>query len=92
MTSGCLKSLSDQVKAEVNNAKRNREERLKAQQDVEVKLEKLRQESFIKETEEALSKHLNNISQKVVSYLLQDDVRSAFCTWEKKGSAANRRR
>ena len=84
MTSGCLKSLSDQVKAEVNNAKRNREERLKAQQDVEVKLEKLRQESFIKETEEALSKHLNNISQKVVSYLLQDDVRSAFCTWEEK--------
>ena len=84
MTSGCLKSLSDQVKAEVNNAKRNREERLKAQQDVEVKLEKLKQESFIKETEEALSKHLNNISQKVVSYLLQDDVRSAFCTWEKK--------
>lgn len=84
MTSGCLKSLSDQVKAELNKAKRNQEERLKAQQDVEVKLEKLRQESLIKETEEALSKHLNNISQKVVSYLLQDDVRSAFCTWEKK--------
>ena len=84
MTSGCLKSLSDQVKIEVNNAGRNREERRKAQQDVEKKLDKLRRGSFIKETQEALSKHLNNISDQVRSYFLQDDVRRAFCLWEKK--------
>ena len=83
MTSGCLKSLSDQVKVEVSNAKRNREERRKAQQDVEKKVDKLRRGSFIKETEEALSKHLNNISEQVRSYFLQDDVRSAFCLWKK---------
>ena len=84
MISGCLKSLSDQVKAEVNEAKRDREDRLKAKKDVEEKLDKLRQGSFIKKTEEALSKHLSNISQQVKSYLLRDDVRSEFCTWEEK--------
>ena len=83
MTSGCLKSLSDQVKVKLN-AKHNQEERRKAQQDVEKKLDKLRQGSFITETDEALSMHLKDISQKVISYLLQNEVRSAFCTWEKK--------
>ena len=84
MISGCLKSLSDQVKAEVNEAKRDREDRLKAKKDVEVKLDKLRQGSVIKDTEEALSKHLSNISQQVKSYLLRDEVSSAFCRWEEK--------
>ena len=84
MISGCLKSLSDKVKAEVNQAKGDREDRLKAKKDVEEKLDILRQGSFIKETEEALSKHLSNISQQVKSYLLQNEVRSAFCTWEEK--------
>ena len=84
MISGCLKSLSDQVKAEVNEGKRDREDRLKAKKEVEVKLDKLRQGSFIKDTEEALSKHLSNISQQVKSYLLRDEVSSAFCTWEEK--------
>ena len=84
MTSGCLKSLSDQVKVELNKAKHNQEERRKAQQDVEKKLDKLRQGSFLTETDKALSMHLNDISQQVRSYLLQDDVKRAFCTWEKK--------
>ena len=83
MTRGCLKSLSDQVKVKLN-AKHNQEERSKAQQDVGKKLDKLRQGSFITKTDEALSMHLNDISQKVISYLLQNEVRSAFCTWEKK--------
>ena len=84
MISGCLKSLSDQVKAEVNEAKRDREDRLIAKKEVEVKLDKLRQGSFIKDTEEALSKHLSNICQQVKSYLLRDEVSSTFCTWEEK--------
>ena len=84
MSSGCLKSLSDQVKVELNKAKHNQEERRKAQQDVEKKLDKLRQGSFLTETDKALSMHLNDISQQVKSYLLQDDVKRAFCTWEKK--------
>ena len=84
MNSGCLKSLSDQVKGEINNAKRSREDRLKAQKDVEVKLEKLKDGAFIKETDKALSKHVKNISAQVKSYLQQDEVRTAFCTWEEK--------
>ena len=84
MSSGCLKSLSDQVKVELNKAKHNQEERRKAQQDVEKKLDKLRQGSFLTETDKALSMHLNDISQQVRSYLLQDDVKRAFCTWEEK--------
>ena len=84
MTSGCLKSLSDQVKVELNKAKHNQEERRKAQQDVQKKLDKLRQGSFITETDEALSMHVNDISQQVKSFLLQDDVKRAFCTWEEK--------
>ena len=84
MNSGCLKSLSDQVKGEVNNAKRTREDRLKAQKDVEEKLEKLKDGASIKDTDEALSRHVKNISAQVKSYLQQDEVRSAFCTWEEK--------
>ena len=84
MTSGCLKSLSDQVKVELNKAKHNQEERRKAQQDVQKKLDKLRQGSFITETDEVLSMHVNDISQRIKSFLLQDDVKRAFCTWEEK--------
>ena len=84
MNSGCLKSLSYQVKAEVHNAKRTREDRLKAQRDDEVKLKKLREGASIKETEEALSRHVKNISEQVRSYLQRDEVRRAFCTWEEK--------
>ena len=84
MNSGCLKSLSDQVKGEINNAKRSREDRFKAQKDVEVKLEKLKDGAFIKETDKAISRHVKNISTQVKSCLQQDEVRSAFCTWEKR--------
>ena len=84
MNSGCLKSLSDQVKGEINNAKRSREDRFKAQKDVEVKLEKLKDGAFIKETDKAISRHVKNISTQVKSCLQQDGVRSAFCTWEEK--------
>ena len=72
------------MKAKVTNTKRSREDRLKAQQDVKVKLKKLREGASIEETEEALSKHVNNISKQVRSHLQQDEIRSAFCTWEEK--------
>ena len=72
------------MKAEVNNARRNRDERLKAREEVQVKLEKLKQGASIQETEEALSDHVKRISREVQSYLQSDDVRSAFCTWEEK--------
>lgn len=84
MNSGCLKYLSDQVKGEVNKAKRNREDRLKDQKKVEVKLKKLKDGASIKETDEALSRHVENIAAQFKSYLRQDEIRRAFCTWEEK--------
>ena len=72
------------MKGKVNNAKWTQEGRLQAQKDVEEKLEKLKDGASIKETDEALSRHVENISAQVKSYLQQDEVRSAFCTWEEK--------
>ena len=72
------------MKGEVNNAKRIREDLLKDQKKVEVKLKKLKDGAFIKETDEALSGHVKNISAQVKSYLQQDEVRSAFCTWKEE--------
>ena len=79
-----LTSLSDQVKGEMKNAKRNREERLKARADVELKLDKLKQGIPIREIEEALSKHVKHLSAQVKMYLQSDEVRRAFCTWTEK--------
>ena len=84
MSSGCLKSLSDQVKGQVNKAKRIREDRLNDQKDVEVKLEKRKDGASIKEIDEALSRYVKNIAAQVKSYLQQDEVRRAFCTWEEQ--------
>ena len=49
-----------------------------------MKLEKLKDGVFIKDTDKALSRHVKNISAQVKSCLQQDEVRSAFCTWEEK--------
>ena len=72
------------MKGEVNNAKRIREDLLKDQKKVEVKLKKLKDGASIKETDEAFSRHVKNISAQVKSYLQQDEVRSAFCTWKEE--------
>ena len=72
------------MKGEVNNAKRIREDLLKDQKKVEVKLKKLKDGASIKETDEALSGHVKNISAQFKSYLQQDEVRSAFCTWKEE--------
>ena len=49
-----------------------------------MKLETLKDGAFIKDTDKALSRHVKNISAQVKSCLQQDEVRSAFCTWEEK--------
>ena len=82
--SALLTSLSDQVKGEMKNVKRNREERLEARKDVELKLDKLKQGIAIRETEEALSKHVKQLSAQVKIYLQSDEVRRAFCAWTEK--------
>ena len=72
------------MKAELKNARRSREERLQAREEVRVKLEKLKHGNPIREIEEAFSDHVKRISERVTSFLQSDDVRSAFCTWTEK--------
>ena len=82
--SGHLTSLTNQVKAELKNARRSREERLHAREEVRVKLEKLKHGNPIREIEEGFSDHVKRISERVTSYLQFDDVKSAFSTWTEK--------
>ena len=68
------------MKGEIN-IKRSREERLKAREEVESKLERLKQGNLLSEIQEAFSHHVKRISGRVISYLQWDDVRRAFCKW-----------
>ena len=68
----------------MNNTKRNREARLKARKEVEVKLGKLKQGASIRETKEVLSNHVKRISDRIKSYFQSDNVKSAFCTWKEE--------
>ena len=68
----------------MKNAQRNQEERHKAREEIQVKLQKLGQGIAIQEIKEAFSDHVKNISRKVRLYLQSDDVRRAFCTWTEK--------
>ncbi|KAL9963713.1 hypothetical protein ACROYT_G027246 [Oculina patagonica] len=82
--SGELCNLSDQAKGEIRNAKRNEEERIKVREEVEGKLEKLKQGTPIRDIEDTISNHVEHIRQKMTSYLQLDDVRHRFCTWSDK--------
>lgn len=68
----------------MRNAKRNGEERRKVRKQLEVKLEKLKQGTSIREIEDAISNHVRTISQKMTSYLQSDEVSSRFCRWDEK--------
>ena len=74
--------MSDQLKSAMRNAKRNRQERVKAREQLKVKLEKLKKGIFIQEIEDAISIHVNNLCEKITSYMRSDEVRRRFCTWE----------
>ena len=74
----------DQAKGEMRNAKRNGEERLKAREELEEKLEKLRKGTPIRDIEDAISNHIKHVCQKMTSYLQSDAVRHRFCTWSDK--------
>ena len=76
--------MSDQVKAEIKNSKRNREERLKARKEVESELGELRQGNDISEIQKVFSDHVKHISGRVISYLQSDDVSRAFCKWTER--------
>ncbi|KAL9963718.1 hypothetical protein ACROYT_G027252 [Oculina patagonica] len=82
--SGELCYMSDQVKGEMRNAKRNQEERLEARKEVEEKLNKLKQGITIRDIEDAISDHVTHLRQEMTTYLQSDEVRRRFCTWSDK--------
>ena len=74
--------MSDHLKGAMRNAKRCGEERLKVREELEVKLEKLKQGTSIRGIEDTIGDLVKNLGQEMTSYLQSHDVKSSFCTWE----------
>ena len=72
------------MKVEMRNAKLNGEERLKAREELQEKLVKLKQATPIQGIEDAISNHVTDLRQKLTSYFQSDDIRHRFCTWSEK--------
>ena len=73
--------MSDQLKGEIQNAKRNKEERLKAREELDEKLSKLKQGTPIREIEDAITSYVEQAKIKLASYLKTEEVRSKFFRW-----------
>ena len=73
--------MSDQLKGEIQNAKRNKEERLKAREELDEKLSKLKQGTPIREIEDAITSYVEQAQIKLASYLKTEEVRSKFFRW-----------
>ena len=72
------------MKGEMRNAKLNGEERLKAREELQEKLAKLKQATPIQGIEDAISNYVTDLSEKLTSYFQSDDIRHRFCTWSEK--------
>ena len=73
--------MSDQLKGEIQNAKRNKEERLKAREELDEKLSKLKQGTPIREIEDAITSYVEQAQIKLASYLKTEEVRRKFFRW-----------
>ena len=65
----------------MKNAIRNKEERLKAREELEEKLSKLKQGTPIREIEDAITSYVEQAQIKLESYLKTEEVRSKFFRW-----------
>ena len=75
------------MKGELRIAKRSRtkEELLQIKKEIEEnELKRFKENTFIRDTNEALSNHVTRISERLRFYLSSDEVRYAFCTWTEK--------
>lgn len=68
----------------MRNAKRCGEERLKVREELEVKLEKLKQGTFIREIEDKIEDLVKKLGDELTSHFQSAEVRLRFCTWEEK--------
>ena len=65
----------------MRNAKRNKEDRLKAREELDKKLHTLKQGIPIREIENAITSHVKHICERLASLLQTDEFRQKFCSW-----------
>ena len=66
----------------MRNAKRSEEERLKVREGLEVKLEKLKQGTFIREIDNKIEDLVTKLGHELTSHFQSAEVGLRFCTWE----------
>ena len=76
--------MSDQFKGEIRNAKRNKEDRVKAREELDKKLHTLTQGIPIREIKDAISSHVNQLNEKLASFLKTVEFRRTFSSWTEK--------
>ena len=65
----------------MQNAKRNKVERLKAREELDEKLSKLKQGTFIRKFEDAITSYVKQVQEKLASYLQTEEFRRKFFRW-----------
>ena len=65
----------------MQNAKRNKVERLKAREELDEKLSKLKQGTFIRKFEDAITSYVKQVQEKLASYLQTEEFRKKFFRW-----------
>ena len=73
--------MSDQLKGEMKNAKRNKEERLKIRKELDEKLSKLKEGTHFQEIEDAIASYVKQTQTKLESYLQTEEFRRKFFRW-----------
>ena len=68
----------------MRNAKRNKEDRAKAREELDNKLHKLKQGIPIQEIEDAISSHVKQLNERLASFLNTDEFRRTFSSWTEK--------
>ena len=65
----------------MQNAIRNKEERLKAREELEEKLSKLKQGTPIRKFEDAITTYVTQVQEKLASYLQTEELKRKFSRW-----------
>ncbi|RMX41275.1 hypothetical protein pdam_00023432, partial [Pocillopora damicornis] len=76
-----LKSLVNRLQREMQNAKRTKDERLKARKELDYKLNELKQGTPIREIEDAITSSVDQAQIKLASYLQTEEFRTKFFRW-----------
>ena len=73
--------MSDHLEGEMKNAKRKKEEHLKARKELDEKLSKLKQGTPIQEIEDAIASYVKQVQTKLESYLQTEEFERKLSEW-----------